>query len=423
MIMQSSQDLIHFIVTAALSFLIGLEIRTYRQQFHPNEQGLFIGTARTFTFVGMLGYIGYMIAPESLIVYVAILLALSALYALFYYRKLERNKSSILLFLVMLCVYSIGPLTQIAPLWMPSLIFVLTVFILNAGMGIHRFCIQINPYEFETLGKMILLSAVILPLLPDSKIVDFIPLSPFKIWLAVVVVSAISYGGYIVQKYLLPRRGYFVTGIIGGTYSSTATTVVLARKAKGSAYRPVIEASIIASTAVMYIRLAAIALIFDLSIGKALLWPFLALSAAGMAASIFFLGRDHTQQEKSDFVDSNPLELGTALLFALLFVAMMILTQFVTARFGSGGLEIFSFVVGLTDIDPFVLSLLTGKYAVSAQQITAAVMIAAGGNNLLKAAYALWFGGWKNTYRSAAVIALLGIATTGWALYMEGLFA
>ena len=77
-----------------------------------------------------------------------------------------------------------------------------------------------------------------------------------------------------------------------------------------------------------------------------------------------------------------PLELGTAFVFAFLFVAMIMLTHFVIEHYGSSGLEIFSFLVGLTDIDPFILSLLTGKYMIVLDDI-------------VKAVYALYFGGWK----------------------------
>jgi len=222
-----------------------------------------------------------------------------------------------------------------------------------------------------------------------------------------------------VQKYFFPNKGYFLTGIIGGTYSSTATTVVLSRKAAHAEYNPVIDAAIIAATSVMYLRLIVVAFIFNLGIGKSLVLPFVAMSLAGFAVSALFFKRSARQGDGSGFVDKNPLELGTALVFAALFVIMMVITQFVTKHYGSGGLEILSFVVGFTDIDPFVLSLLTGKYSVTATQVTAAIMIAAGSNNLLKAAYALWFGGVKRTWRSALAITLLGVGTIVWALWLE----
>jgi uncharacterized membrane protein (DUF4010 family) len=417
--MTLNADLVHFILTAVFSFLVGLEVRTYRYHFHPDSQSQpFFGTARTYTFVGILGFIFYRIDPVHLTAYVTVLGGLTLLYALFYYQKLIDHRQSILLYLVMLCVYAFGPLTQLFPLWMPALLFVMIVFILNARTAIHRISLCIDPYEIETLGKMVLLSAVILPLLPDEKVIPMVPLSPFKIWLAVVVISAISYGGYIAQKYLFKQRGFFLTGIIGGTYSSTATTVVLARKAKSIGYDPMIDAGVIAATSVMYLRLLVIAALFNLQIAQRLFMPFVFFSLLGFAMAWFFVLRSTKSTNITEFVDKNPLELGTALLFALLFVIMMILTQYITHHYGLGGLKIFSFLAGVTDIDPFVLSLLTGKYSVTPVEIESCVMIAAGSNNLVKALYALWFGGVKNCHKSALSISFLGICTIGWGLWI-----
>jgi len=405
------KSLIDFTITIVFSFLIGLEIKTYKLHFHEKSSDYFFGSARTFTFVGMLGFIFYHIGINA---YLMVLASLSVLYALFYYQRLLNHKQSIILFLVLLIVYSFGPISINNPIWMTSLVFVLVIFILNAKVGIQNFSTYVNKQEFETFGKMVLLSAVILPLLPNKDVIPYIPITPFKIWLVVVVVSAISYGGYIAQKYFFPSKGYFLTGLIGGFYSSTATTVVLARKAKLSGYNPVINGAIIISTSVMYLRLIVVAFIFNAEIARSITLPFLIFSVIGIAISLFFLYSKKTRDVTHEFVDNNPLELRTAFIFAFLFIAMMALTKYITSEFGSFGLQIFSFFAGFTDIDPFILSLLTGKYAITSHEIFNAILIAAGSNNLLKAAYALWFGGWKNTYKAALWISLLGVGTIAW---------
>ena len=311
----------------------------------------------------------------------------------------------------MLLVYTFGALVQTQELWMTAFLYVSILFILNSNTNLDKLIKNININEFETLGKMILLSAVILPLLPDTKVIPYLPMSPFKIWLTVVVISGISYGGYILQKYFFPSKGYFLTGIFGGLYSSTATTVVLARKAKQTRNSDVIDASIISATSVMYLRLIVVSLIFNFSAGIELIVPFVSLSLLGFIISFFFLKNQKVTNECQDIVDSNPLELKTAFLFAGLFVMMIILTNYVTKNYGSSGLEILSFIVGFTDIDPFILSILTGKFSITNIQIITAIMIAAGSNNLLKALYIVWFGGMKNTYKSAIVILIFGIIT------------
>ncbi|WP_434638061.1 DUF4010 domain-containing protein [Sulfurimonas sp. NW7] len=413
-------DLVHFLVVTVFSFLVGLEVKSYRKQYITSKtENLFFGDVRTYSFVGILGFVLFAVDSSLHILYAGGFLSITLLYALLYQKNLQENQRSILLYIVMLLVYSFGALIQTEALWMTALLYVSIVFILNVNKGVEKFTQEINISEFETLSKMILLSVVILPLLPDTKIIPYIPLSPFKIWLAVVVISGISYSGYILQKYFFPSKGYYLTGIFGGSYSSTATTVVLARKAKQLQGYAVIDAAIISATSVMYLRLIVIALIFNIEIGKSLLFPFILLALTGFLISLFYLKSEQKTQENVEIVDHNPLELKTAFLFAFLFVAMIVITHFVTKHYGTSGLEILSFLVGFTDIDPFILSILTGKFSIENTQTTAAIMIAAGSNNLLKAIYALWFGTIKNTYKSALWISLLGVITIVWGLYFE----
>ncbi len=414
-------DLIHFLVITIFSFLVGLEVKSYRNQVVDTTQqpSLFFGDVRTYSFVGILGFILFKLDSNLLILYVSGFLSLTLLYALLYQKNLQENKRGILLYVVMLLVYTFGALIQTQPLWITALLYVCIVFILNVGESIEKFTKNLNTTEFITLGKMVLLSAVILPLLPDTKIIPYIPLSPFKIWLAVVVISGISYGGYILQKYFFPSKGYYLTGLLGGLYSSTATTVVLARKSKQIEGSRVIDAAIISATSIMYLRLIVVALIFNADIGKNLLLPFISLALIGFIISLLYLKNQEKHQEHVSIVDKNPLELTTAFIFAFLFVAMIVLTHFVTKHYGSSGLEILSFFVGFTDIDPFILSVLTGKFSVTTTQILGAIMIAAGSNNILKALYAVWFGNIKNIYKSALWVALLGIITITWGLYYE----
>ncbi len=413
--MNFDANVVGFGLTIVFSFLIGLEVKTYNRHISTQKNSGFFGTTRTLTFIGVLGYIFYKIDPTFKL-YISGFLGYTLLYALFYTHKLKEGKSSVLLYLVSLLIYSFGPLVVLFPLWMATFLFVVVIFVLNAKGMIERVSESTDTTEFETMGKMVLLSGVILPLLPDKQVSEFIPLSPFKIWMAVVIISAISYGGYIVQKYLFPNRGYFLTGLIGGLYSSTATTVVLAKKIASTGQNAVIDAGIVASTSMMYLRLIVVAAIFNASIAKLILLPFAVFAVIGFSISFIFLGNHKSKTKGVAFVDHNPLELGTALLFAFLFVVMMSLTTYVTEHYGLHGLQILSFITGLTDIDPFILSLLTGKYSVGETQIVAAILIAAGSNNLLKGIYTLWFAGAKMGVKSAISIILLGIGTISWAL-------
>lgn len=413
-------QLVQFVLTVVFSFLIGLEIKSYRLQFHAQETSTTIGSARTYTFIGMIGYI-FCIIDEGLVVYIAGMICFTLLFSLFYFQRLKEQKTSILVYLVALVVYSFGPLVVHYPFWLASLIFVLTIFILNAKQNLHNLMLNINVAEMGTLGKMVLLSAVILPLLPHNNIADFLPLSPFEIWLAVVIISAISYGSYVVQKYFLNQKGYLLASIIGGAYSSTATTVVLSHKAKGigNSMASILTASIIAASSMMYLKLVVVAAIFNSAIAMSLLLPFIGLFLVGIIIALLYAKNNATVGAVDmQLMDKNPLDLGVAFIFTGIFIVMMIVTHFVTTHFGTSGLNILSFLVGFTDIYPFILSILTGDHRIEDTQVVSAILIAAGSNNILKAIYTLWFGGIKVGLQAAVWLILLGIITIGYTLVL-----
>ena len=396
-----NSDLIHFLITSLFAFLIGLEIKSYSLCF--KKQYPLIGSTRTYLFLGMIGFVSYKI---SIYFYIAFFLTFSILFALFYYERLKEHKSSIILFLIAALVYSFGPVTILYPIWMIGTLFVIIIFALNYKKIFKNIAENINQDEFETLAKFVLLSGVILPLLPllPKKNIPFLDISYFKIWLVVVIVSSISYLSYIASKYIFKNKGYLLTGILGGLYSSTATTVVLAKKITSQNIK-IINSAIIIATAMMYIRLLIIAFIFNENVGIKLLLPFLTLA---LISTIISLLQYKKEENISDITDNNPLELGTAFLFAFLFVLMIAITKIVILHFGDLGLKVLSFIVGFTDIDPFILSLLTGKYHISEIDIVNAIIIASGSNDILKGIYALIFSNNRAKF-SSIVLFLLGV--------------
>jgi uncharacterized membrane protein (DUF4010 family) len=152
----------------------------------------------------------------------------------------------------------------------------------------------------------------------------------------------------------------------------------------------------------MYLRLLLLVMFLGhLDVAKQLLWPFLTLIAASLLAVWYASRIPRGDEIKADnLILNHPLEFKAALIFSALFVIFAALTSFVITQYGTGGLHILSFVVGLTDIDPFILSLLEGSFRINESQLITAIIIASGSNNLIKAGYALVFG--RNRYALAA---------------------
>ncbi|MGR8942017.1 MAG: MgtC/SapB family protein, partial [Gammaproteobacteria bacterium] len=258
---------------------------------------------------------------------------------------------------------------------------------------IHRFSDRLANEEMVTLSKLLVISGVILPLLPDQPIAPALPVTYYKVWLAVIIVSGISYFSYLIHSYFFQSRGLMITAVVAGLYSSTVATVVIGRRARDlTTVESQVSAALIAATAMMYLRLLAIIFLFDRHTGIKLL-PSFGLIVLLSIVAIAVLSRDkYYPLPAAEAVDvQHPLELYSALLFAALFMVFTFVTQYVTSHFGSNGLNYLAIAVGLTDIDPFILSLLSGKFLVSQSAIVAAIVMASGSNNLLKAAYAIFF--------------------------------
>lgn len=407
------------ILILLFSFLTGSELRGYQYKFHAATKELFLGTVRTMTLTGLMGSVFFLVNEW---LYLLGFVSLSVLFALLYWQRLKLQNSSLLTFLVWALTYSYAPLIMTQPLWLASGVFVVIVLLLNSKQVLNDLAQKVSNEELNTLAKLVLLSVVILPLLSQDNINQWIPVSPFKIWLAVVVVSSVSYLGYISQKFFVKDQGLMVTGILGGLYSSTATTVVLAKKSieyPRLSYK--MTAAIISATGLMYLRLWVIVALFMWSVALELLPIMLGLSVLAFILSFVYIQVEKRNGEHKNIDSSaaqNPLELKVAFIFAGLFVLMAVVTQFVMSQYGDTGVRYLSALVGFTDIDPFVLSILNGQYEAQNNVIAGAILIAAGSNNLLKAIYAMVLGEPKAGRYSAFWLVLLGLISIaiGWQL-------
>lgn len=107
----------------------------------------------------------------------------------------------------------------------------------------------------------------------------------------------------------------------------------------------------------------------------------------------------------------NPLELNSALLFALMFVVVSVATKYTLLHFKDLGLRMLSFLVGCSDITPFVVSLLQGDLGLGSPQILQAIVIASASNNLVKLLYTYAFGTRRTANLTAAALgALAGLS-------------
>ena len=170
-----------------------------------------------------------------------------------------------------LVAYLLGAVALSQPPWVVVAASVSAVLLLGTRERLHGLIRIVPQDELLTAGNFLILVGIILPLVPDQPVMAVTPLTPFHVWLAVVAVCTMSYLTYLLQKYAPARKTTLLPAILGGIYSSTATTVVLAKRQRDAGIaRSELAAGILAATAMMYLRLGAVVALFNVNLASAL---------------------------------------------------------------------------------------------------------------------------------------------------------
>jgi uncharacterized membrane protein (DUF4010 family) len=393
-----------------LSFLIGLE-----REERKGESGHYLfGGVRTFPLIGLLGYAMALISGDQLLPLAFGFAVVGSFLLVSYIHKLHTQQDAgVTTEITGLGTFVIGILVYREYFWIASTLVVISMLLLELKAGLETLARRIPAEEIATFTKFLLITAVILPVVPNKAFTDF-NLNPFKTWLIVVAVSTISYGSYLLQKRAKGRGGVVLSAILGGAYSSTVTTVVLAKKSRGEGRPYLFSGSILMASGVMYVRLAILIGIFNGQLGRLLAGPFLALFLGGTAAGWLLTQRkdDTGDGREGTRTYKNPLELRAAFLFAVIFLAVLIVTDLTIKYIGEGGLFTLAAIMGVTDVDPFILSLTQTAGSVTPLLAAAtSIIIAAASNNVAKGIYAFSFADRKTAPMS--LIVLLALAAAG----------
>lgn len=393
-----------------LSFLIGLE---REEQKAASEQYRF-GGVRTFPLLGLLGYTLGLFSEGNLLLPAVGFAVVGAFLWQSYRHKLGGVAlAGMTTELSGLVTYVVGALVWREQYWVATTITVLGVALLELKTALESLARRMPGEEILTFAKFLLLTGVILPIVPDRMFGSF-GFNPFKTWLVVVAVSAISYGSYLLQVWTHGRGGILFAALLGGAYSSTVSTVVLAKRAREQSRPHLYSGSMLVASGVMYLRLLALLGIFNRQLLHRLWLPFLLLAAAGLLGGWFWTRlRDRgSAKEEQPLQPKNPLELGAAFLLAGLFVGMLILTRLALLHLGRAGLFTLAGVMGVSDVDPFILSLAESASTVAPVALAGgAIIIAAASNNLLKGIYAYSFADRRTGTQGLALLA--GLALVG----------
>lgn len=379
-----------------ISLVLGLLVGLQRQWVDAP-----LGGVRTFTLLSIFGTLCAFIA-NSFGVWIIVSGFLGVISVIlvgnFSHKKNfdAKKHSPLSTEVAMLVMFAVGVLAATGPLWLAASAAGILVIILQLKMPLHRLMERFNEDEIKAFIQFILISLIILPILPDRTMGPFDVLNPFEIWLMVILIVAISLTGYILYKFLGGRVGTWMSGILGGVISSTATTVSYSKRCKTQA-EAVSSSAIVISLAwtTVYIRLIIEVAVVAPSF-KSIYLPLIILAAVSFLTTLFLWKRTKVRSEWMP-IQQNPSELKSALIFAFLFAMILILTEAAKQHFGNWGLLAAAFLSGLTDVDAITLStsrLVESKRLLS-HEGSAVILMGIFSNLLFKIGIAASLGGKK----------------------------
>ena len=400
---------VKIVLVLFLSFLIGLE----REEQKSSTTSYFFGGVRTFPLIGFIGYSIALLSGAQLLPVTLGFLVVGAFLLLSYWHKISHSEAAgVTSEMSGLTTYLVGALIYYDHLWIATALSVASLLLLELKVGLEALAKRTAPQEILTFAKFLFLTAVILPALPRQEIGPF-HINPFKTWLVVVAVSTVSYGSYVLQKATKEHGGVVLAALLGGAYSSTATTVAMSRRAAREERPHLFAGGILIASGMMYLRLAALLTLFSRPLAATLAPAFLALAAAAIATGWFWSHRPDpvSSQLKREFEPGNPLELMAAFLFAILFLAMLVATQLVVTYLGRSGIRILGAVMGVADVDPFIMGMTQAAGTLTPVNVAASgVLIAAASNNLAKGIYSYILADRKTGRESLPLLVALAVA-------------
>ena len=399
------------ILVLFLAFLIGLE----REEHKAGSGHYSFGGVRTFPLIGLIGYSIALLAGNQLLPEILGFLGVAGFLMLSYWHKLRTQPLSdmpgVTSELSALVTYLVGSLVSQGYFWIATTLVVASMLLLELKEVLEGLTRRIAPHEILTFTKFLLLTAVVLPVLPNQAFGRF-QINPFKTWLVVAAVSTVSYGSYLLLQ-ATKGSGILLSAVLGGAYSSTVTTVALAKRASREARPHLFSGATLMASAMMYLRLTILVGIFNETLLRLLWAPFLSLAlAAGVAGWLWSRIPDGSHEElHRQFQHENPLELRAAFLFAGLFILILVVTQLVLAYLGDRGVYMLAGIMGVTDVDPFIMGMTQGAGSTAPLSVAAAaIVLAAASNNLVKGIYAYVFSDRPTGVHSLIFLAALALA-------------
>ncbi len=397
-------------IALALGLLVGVE-RGWRER--AAAEGTRIAGIRTFGLIALLGALSGLaakVAGEVLIGFVFVAFAALMIAAHVIQAAALDREYGITTVVASLITFILGALVVFGMEAVAAAVAVITTVLLGLKPVLHEWLRKLEAHELFAGFKLLLISVVILPILPNRGMGPWEALNPYQLWWLVVLIAGISFVGYFAIKLTGPRRGIGLTGLFGGLASSTAVTLTFSRLGRTSpTVHTLLAAGVVVAAVTMFPRVLVLVSIVNAGLLPLLVLPLIVTTLVGYGAVAWlWLSSSRHKQAPEEVQLRNPFELMTALKFAGLLTAVMLLARLFQIWFGETGVYALAALSGIGDVDAITVSLADMARG-SIEPVVAArgILIAAAANTAVKAALVVGIAGGQMAWR---VTLALGVA-------------
>jgi uncharacterized membrane protein (DUF4010 family) len=381
-----------FGVALAIGLLVGLE-RGWRER--DMQAGSRTAGIRTYGISGLLGGIFAALSQsmETALVFPAGFIGFAMIFAWFQAREAEHEKSfSVTSVVAGLCVFALGALAVSGDARAAAAGGAALASVLASRELLHGLLRRMSWIELRSAMVLAVMTAIILPLLPNRTLDPWGGFNPSEIWFFTVLTASISYLGYIAVRILGPARGLLVSGLAGAAVSSTAVTVAFARTAKSGGDSRALSGAASLAAMVSLLRVTAVVLLLKPGLIGIMGPAALAAAATFALCGLLLLARDAKAGDAME-VARNPFELAPLLVFATAFAAVSVASAALVGHFGGSSLVASSAISGAFDVDVAVLSALRlTDHAIELSTIGVAVLAALATNAVFRLFLAMTAG-------------------------------
>lgn len=385
---------IELAVALLLGALIGLERGWEARTKKPGER---IAGIRTHALTGLLGGISALLT-ETLSPWIFPIMFLGLIgVALIAYRARTpaTGDYSITGIIGLLLTFCFGAMAVAVDMALATAAAVVTALILDNKQEIHGILHKLEERELDAGLKLLLITVVMLPLLPNQGMGPGGVLNPYEIWWMVVLIASVSFVGYFAVRVGGTEKGILFTSLFAGLSSSTALTLHFARQSKlAVALSPMFAAGILIACGTMFPRILIYAAIINPDLLAALIWPVTTMAAVLYlgAGLVWHRNRPELTVEQVH-LHQNPLDLKSALVFGLLLTVILLLGEWLRRWLGDLGIYMLAATSGITDVDAITLSLTRmSQSSIAGSTAVLGIVIAASVNNLVKSLLAATIG-------------------------------